>query len=130
MGNLCVAFLLISRRYSTPIKKFYLVNLTIIVYKVLLINGLKRNRKQYVSINVFKSNTSTLTCGVPQASVLGPILFVIHAIGFCHVHHFSDDTSLLHINRFPKMLNKLIKYDLNNLSNCLCQQNYFKYYKN
>ena len=31
------------------------------------------NRKQYVSfINGFKSNTSTLTCGVPQDSVLEP----------------------------------------------------------
>ena len=78
-----------------------------------------------MSINGFKSNTSTLTCGVPQGSVLGPLLFLIyindlcHAIRFCHVHHFADDTNLLHINKSPKMLNKLINYDLKNLSNWL-----------
>ena len=42
-----------------------------------------------------------------------------HAIRFCHVHHFPDDTNLLHINKSPKMLNQLIKYDLKNLSNWL-----------
>ena len=42
-----------------------------------------------------------------------------HAIRFCHVHHFADDTNLLHINKSPKMLNQLIKYDLKNLSNWL-----------
>ena len=68
------------------------------------------NRKQYVSINGFKSNTSALTCGVPQGSVLGHLLFLIyindlcHAIRFCHVHHFADDTNLIHINKSPKML--------------------------
>ena len=81
------------------------------------------NRKQYVSINGFKSNTSTATCGVLQGSVLGTLLFLIymndlcHAIRFCHVHHFADGTNLLHINKSPKMLNKLINYDLKNLSN-------------
>ena len=42
LRNLCLAFLLISRRHSTLlIMKFYLVDLTIIVYEVLLINALK-----------------------------------------------------------------------------------------
>ena len=81
------------------------------------------NGKHYVSINGFKSNTSTLTCGVSQGSVFEPLLFLIYindlcrAIRFCHVHHFADDTNLLHINKSPKILNKLISYDLKNMSN-------------
>ena len=40
-----------------------------------------------------------------------------HAIRFCHVHHFVDDTNLLHINKSPEILNKLINYDLKHLLN-------------
>ena len=35
------------------------------------------DRSQYVTYDGIKSNTSFLNCGVPQGSILGPLLFII-----------------------------------------------------
>ena len=36
------------------------------------------NRQQYVEIGNIKSTTETITTGVPQGSILGPLLFLIY----------------------------------------------------
>ena len=75
--------------------------------------------------NGFDSSTSTITCGVPQGSVLGPLLYLIYindlhvAIRHCKVHHFADDTSLLIINKSQKRLTRLLNIVLKNLTNWL-----------
>ena len=59
------------------------------------------NRKQFVSINGYKSNLADVKWGVAQSSILGPLLFLIYindlhaAIKYSEVHHFADDTNLL-----------------------------------
>ena len=61
------------------------------------------NRQQFVSLNGCKSDILTTKHGVPQGSVLGPLLFLLY-INDLHVciqnsstFHFADDTNLLFI---------------------------------
>ena len=62
------------------------------------------NRQQFVSINGFNSKNLTMKYGVPQGSVLGPLLFLIYindlhkAIKYSVTHLFADDTNLLVTN--------------------------------
>ena len=83
------------------------------------------DRKQFVSINGYNSDLMPVICGVPQGSVLGPLLFLIYindlhkAIRYCKVHHFADDTNLFHTNKSVKNLNKLVNHDMKQLNNWL-----------
>ena len=83
------------------------------------------NHNQYVSINGFDSGLTSINFGIPQGSVLGPLLFLLYindlnqAIKFCKVHHFADDTNLLYLSNSVKKLNKLVNTDLKHLVNWL-----------
>ena len=83
------------------------------------------NRKQFVSINGFKSTLKSIHFGVPQGSVLGPLLFLIYindlnlSVKSSIVHHFADDTNLLYINKSIKVLCKKVDYDLKGITNWL-----------
>jgi hypothetical protein len=60
------------------------------------------NRKQRVVINGVKSDILELKAGVPQGSVLGPLLFLIYINDLCdgltgEAFLFADDSSVFHI---------------------------------
>ena len=84
-----------------------------------------KDRKQFVTINGFKSSLKNINFGVPQGSVLGPLLFLIYindlnlSVKNSIVHHFADDTNLLCIDKSIKMLCKKVNYDLKGITNWL-----------
>ena len=57
------------------------------------------NRSQFCQIRGFKSSIGRVLSGVPQGSILGPLLFIIymndltHCIENVHVTIYADDTS-------------------------------------
>ena len=66
------------------------------------------NRKQYVTTAGGNSELKVMKFGVPEGSVLGPLLFPLYindlniAINYCVTRHFSDDTNLLIKNKSLK----------------------------
>ena len=78
-------------------------------------------RKQFVSVSGCNSPELLMKHGVPQGSVLGPLLFLIYindlnfAINGSIVHHFADDTNLLCITDSLESLVDTINLDLQSL---------------
>ena len=83
------------------------------------------NRSQFVTINGKNSETEPMSYGVPQGSVLGPLLFLIYindlnqSIKYSTTRHFADDTNLLLTNSSLKQLKKHLNIDLSLMSNWL-----------
>ena len=65
-----------------------------------LFSSYLENRKQYTEIDNIKSNMLSITTGVPQGSILGPLLFIIYIDDFAQASKmfnfliYADDTTL------------------------------------
>lgn len=91
-------------------------------------NNYLTNRTQYVVINGVKSSIQSNNCGVPQGSVLGPLLFLIYINDIVNSSNlvrfslFADDTCVTMANKSIAHLIKSINAELKKI-NCWFQCN-------
>lgn len=109
-----------SISHSLLLKKISHIGITGTAYKIF--ENYLRNRNQIVKINQYQSSPQPITYGVPQGSILGPLLFLIyiHNITDLKLHGeislYADDTCIFY---FGHSLNEIIpraQSDLNILN--------------
>ena len=110
-------------------KAFDVVNIDILLRKLehmgfrgIVYNLIKSyliGRKQYVRLGDVNSNVCLNECGVPQGSVLGPLLYTLYVLNLrcarlkASYYTFADDTVLVYTGREERALNNTVNSDLN-----------------
>lgn len=83
------------------------------------------DRQQCVEVGHAKSDFQVITCGVPQGSVLGPLLFLLYIndINLCSpllsFHLFADDTSIFFSHKNKTVLQNILNNELVKVSDWL-----------
>lgn len=82
-------------------------------------------RKQTVKINNETSEPESVTCGVPQGSILGPLLFLItfndigSVLSNCKILTYADDTVIYVSGKTKDSIEKLLTDDFNRVADWL-----------
>ena len=116
-------------------KAFDTLNHDILIYKLKsyglseaalkLMQSYLTNRKQYVEINNTQSTKKDITVGVPQGSILGPLLFIIYINDIIHSSTvfrfiiFADDTTLYTTLNTQEDINDILNDELLKINNWL-----------
>lgn len=82
-------------------------------------------REQYVNMNNVSSDVLRSECGVPQGSVLGPILYSLYVLNLrcanikARYYTYADDTALVYTADNEEILQNLVNDDLQRYTNWL-----------
>ena len=81
------------------------------------------NQKQFVRYQMHDSNHKIINCGVPQGSILGPLLFILYindnvsTTSLLELILFADDTTLLFSHPEIASQNDIINIELQEICN-------------
>ena len=84
------------------------------------------NRRQFVTLGSFQSDTLPISCRVPQDSVLGPLLFLLYINDFHRSSNlfdfilFADDYNLFYTNKSLNSLERNVNDQLLLINSWLC----------
>ena len=91
---------------------------------LLVLSSYLHDRKQYVKGDVFESIVLSVLIGVPQGSVLGPLLFIIYINDIVNCSKlfavlFADDAALVASDEKIKKVNKIMNAEMKLISKWL-----------
>ena len=119
--NACCVFLDFAKAFDTVNHDILLRKLENYGIRGLALNWFNsylKNRMHLVNINSIHSNRLEIKCGVPQGSVLGPLLFLIYINDIymtstvLKFHLFADDTSIFYANKDIKIIEKTLNAEI------------------
>ena len=79
-------------------------------------------RMKYVCYNGLNSEIKPVEYGVPQGSVLGPLLFILYAndipqcMSYCRTILCADDTTVYQVGKDPNTMYRQVNFDLKTLT--------------
>lgn len=124
----CSIFLDFAKAFDTVNHDILIKKLEYYGIRGIYLNWFKsylETRKQCVQVGQDKSDSLIIKCGVPQGSVLGPLLFLLYindissSSNILKFHLFADDTSIFYSHKETRTLEKNINDELKNVSNWL-----------
>ena len=83
-------------------------------------------RQQLVNVNGTESNPANISCGVPQGSILGPLLFLCYVNDMsisinsdCKLLLYADDSTIMFSHKNPEFISQKLGQELESCSEWL-----------